>query len=299
MAQSAPPSDAIGKISTMEIFRTAHAIVFGNLRDFLRAAALPIFLTWVIGIYAATSGSIGSAAGLFLLMVMLIPHVLFAVAWNRFVLLGPVEGAPPLFPKWQVRHWRYLSVFLRMLAVQLLVGFFLSSIASGFITWSNPELAGAAIDPATLTPDMIPGEAKLAMAIVMGILFYIYFRMSFAFAAVSVDEEYGLMLSWRHSKGQGLRILLTVVVTLAPMGLVLFLLVWVIGSIFSPGIDIEEASQQTIPWSLFILELVLIKPLQFIVFALSITAIAEAFRQATGWVSHQSPPPPQVIDMEV
>ncbi|MDX1400840.1 MAG: hypothetical protein R3245_02870 [Kiloniellales bacterium] len=298
MAQSAPPSDAINKISISGTIRTAYAIVFGNLRDFFYAAALPILLTWVIGIFAATSQSFSSAAALFLLMVMLIPHVLFAVAWNRFVLLGPVEGAPPLFPRWQIRHWRYLSVFLRMLALQLLAGFFLSSIASGFVTWSNPDLGGAAIDPASITMDMVPAEAKLAMAVVMGVLFYIYFRMSFAFAAVSVDEEYGLTHSWRHSKGQGLRILATIALTSIPIGIVLFIVVWIIGTVFTPESTLQEASEQTIPWTLFVLELIVVKPLQFLLFALFITAIAEAFRQSTGWVPHK-PPPPQVVNIEV
>ena len=52
MAQSAPPSQAIARIPVMDTVRFAYAVVFGNLRDFLRAAIVPGVLLWSIGLMA-------------------------------------------------------------------------------------------------------------------------------------------------------------------------------------------------------------------------------------------------------
>lgn len=297
MARSAPPTQAIANIPIMGSFQAAYAIVLGNLNHFLRAAALPILLTWLIGLMASLSGGISFGAALVILLASLIPHVLFAVTWYRFVLRGPQEAAPPLFPRWQVSHWRYLGFLFRLLAFQLLMGFVMAIVLASSIINANPEIVGQPIDPATITMEMFSAKDILTGFVLAAISFYISLRWSFAFPATSVDEEYGFVHSWRHSKGQGLRLIGAVLITIIPVAVVLFLVDWMISAAVG-GMTVTADGEISAPWAFLLLDLFIKLPLQFLVYALYCTVIANAFRATTGWVPHSSPPPAQHIDIE-
>ncbi len=296
MAKSAPPSQAIANIPIVGSFQAAYAIMLGNLNHFWRAAALPIVLTWFIALMPSLSGGTSFGAELVIILASLIPHVLFAVTWYRFVLRGPQEAAPPLFPRWQVSHWRYLGFLFRLLAFQFAMVLLIFLVIFSPIIASNPEMFDPQFDPSGITPEMLSINSLFFGLFLIAITFYIILRWSFVFPAASVDEEYSFSLSWRHSRGQGLRLIGAVLITIIPVGAILFLVVWMISGAVG-GMTVTPEGGVTDPWAFLLLNLFVMLPLQFLVYALYCTVIANAFRATTGWVP-DAPAPAQHIDIE-
>ena len=168
-------------------------------------------------------------------------------------------------------------------------------VASSMVA-SNPDIVGQPIDPATISSDMFSTQDLLIGVILLGISVYISLRWSFAFPAASVDEEYGFTHSWRHSRGQGLRLVGAVLITLLPITLLYFLVTWLLSEIFS-GVAVTPDGEISAPWTFLLLDLFIKLPLQFLVHALYCTVIANAFRATTGWIP-DIPPPSQNIDIE-
>ena len=282
MVQSAPPEDAIAFVSIGKSFRLAHALVFGNLGPLLRAAALPFVLSWVIFYLLVLPTGGQPLLAVIATLVALVPYVLFAVSWHRFVLLGRNEALPAIVPLWRRRHWRFYGYLLGLMGIILLaslpIGLLLAVLAA-------PTTGG------DTAPQ--PSQALIATVLLFVIpLFYLVMRLSFVFPAVSVDESYRFVHAWRHSRGQGWRLVGATIVTLFPTGLLSGVTTLAVSFAYfgdtrlisGEGLVDESGSLAAGAQSAMLVDAVVTQPLGYIMTALFVTVLSFAFRVSTGWI---------------
>lgn len=264
-----PPPSAVQSVPVGETVATAYRTVFGQLDQLARAAAVPFLFS--VFLFALTPMTDSPAVSVLLTLLNLVPHTIFAVAWHRLVLLGAQTAPASVAPAWHRRHWRFYSyaLLLALMNAALLLGL---QAATG----------GLALNEAgEISPDQ---SASFAGAALVGLLllFYVVMRLSFVFPAVAVDEDYRLGNAWRHTGGQGLRLMLIVFLALTPV----LLLGWtVLGVILSAlardGVSTFDSGVAFLATS----------ALGYLSLALSLTVVSTAFRICTGWVAAIPGPP--------
>ena len=291
MSQShSPPPSAVRHVPVFATMRTAYAAVFSSLGPLVKAAALPFLLSLVIAGLSLFAGN-STFLSLILMMVGFVPYTLFGVAWHRLTLLGPIQGAPEVFPAWRHRHWRFLAYAIIVTGVLYLLWL---PVVIGFGQLGQAgEITGGGV-----------GAILLLILIITVLVIYLTMRLAFVFPAVAVDETYTLRDSWAHTQGQVLRLFATLLVTALPMMLLFAILSSVLaGSLLAhPETVPPEASQQEAMLAfleanagpLIVLQIVN-AVISYILIALMVSAISVAFRIATGWVPAPTggPPAPQ------
>ena len=285
MTQSGPPPEAIAHIPILRAFRLTHGIVFGNLGALLRAAAFPFLLSWVIFYSIVMPATTHPLLSILATLIALVPYALFAVAWHRFTLLGRKQALPALFPIWKRRHWRFYGYLLAMLALLLVaalpIGLLFALLASA--------------QPMAMGKEQIP--FAISIIVFGGVVFlYLSLRWSFVFPAVSVDEAYGLGDAWRHSRGQGLRLVFAVLLCLLPIGLLSGAITLTVSLVYFGDmrlvtgeslVDNTGALVEGAEAALFADSLIT-QPLGYMMTALFVTLLSFAFRISTGWVPDES-----------
>jgi hypothetical protein len=267
-----PPPGAIQNLPVLETAGDAYRSVFGQLPNLARIALLPFMLTTVLMVPALTVGDNALLAAL-LNLLQLVPYTLFGVSWHRLVLLGPQAAGTAVFPGWQPRHWRFYgyALIITVLNLALIHGV-------GLVTGGAPLDASGEIDSQELM--------KFSLAFLAGLLIltYVVLRLSFVFPAVAVDEAYRLGHAWRHSRGQGLRLIAAMFVTLGPALLAGWMVIGMVVAVLSGG---------TPPGPLTgALAYLLMSALGYVVLALSLSVISTAFRTCTGWIPGPPAGPP-------
>lgn len=273
MSQPGPPQDAVSKLPVFQTVAEANAIVFGNLPSLAKAAALPFALSLGIG-FMAQGGSFSPAWGLLLSLLGLVPETYFGVAWHRFVLLGPSRAAPTSLPPLAPRHWRFLGYAAVMLMITGLpyLGMVTAMQPLGGIEGQPPpELA------AEVFSNMLPYLLLMIIAFVLILRFY------FVFPAVAVDERYGLAESWRHTRGQALRLFLGQLLLILPVAILAYLIA---------ALSMDAASGQPglaarIATTLFF----------YLGMGLAFAFVSLAFRKCTGWIPEEPAGPPGPAQM--
>ncbi len=271
MSQQGPPQEALRKLPVFQTVAEANAMVFRNLPNLAKAAALPYALS--LGINFMQQGGTGSLAwSLILILLGLIPETYFAVAWHRFTLLGPKRAAPSLLPPLAPRHWRFLAyaiVMLMISALPIVGGFSVVESFRGLDGQPSPELAAEAAGAMLLV------IALLVVAVVLTL------RLLFVFPAVAVDESYGLSDSWRHTRGQALRLF---------SGLLLLVVPWllvtnIVGAALASGTEGAPGPIAIMAVLVFL----------YVGMGLGLAFISIAFRECTGWIpAAQAGPPDRV-----
>jgi hypothetical protein len=249
----------------------AYRSVFGRFGHLMRAALVPFLLSVVILALSRAAGEsflLNQVLGL----LTLAPYTIFAVAWHRAVLL---DAPPPLIPVWEKRHWRFLGYLLIITAASYAAQYVYEPVLTSVL--STPEAAGTA-----------PLDTPTALMVIVSLLLvmYLFLRISFVFPAVAVDEHYGLSLAWRHSKGQGLRLLGAMFTTmiLAYLGMMIFLQI-----LLRPFLGPLRGSEAP---ALFVFGVETLNlALTYILMALSLSLISVAFRTCTGWIPDFPGPP--------
>ncbi len=278
MSQTTPPPAAIGKLPVLPTVAEAYGRVLTQLALVCRAAAVPFALSLVIvGLGFAVHGS-PILAGL-LTIAGFVPYTIFGVAWHRLTLLGPLVGAPPLVPTWGRRHWRFLGYLVLVVVIGYGVGLVAVSLTLG-------------VGAAAAAPNPLLALLPAALVIVLA---YLMMRLSFVFPAVAVDEAYRLGHAWAHTKGQGLRLLAAVILASLPI----LALLWSVGLVFgallvaepgtgpgqeglSPEAQMRAFVEANLA-ALFLSQLVM-AALNYVLMALVVSVISNAFRTCTGWV---------------
>lgn len=272
---SKPPGPPPGPVRDLPIAETVRAVYFATLSNFrglAMAALLPILLSLLL--MALGRWFEGSAAFLFAAALLdLLPYTLFGVAWHRIVLLGNAEPAR-VITIWQRRHWRFLGY----------------ALAITLIGWTIAEihlvlLQGYTLGPLEDTPAQIPGPVLLVLLVSTWLVIYLTIRLSFVLPAAAVDERYGFADSWRHTKGQVLRLFFATFVMILPVWL-LFLIVFKLIASSAPGPEFATSLSATLIWLI----------LKYLMIAFSLALISTAFRICTGWVPSVAGPPAITLD---
>ena len=286
MTNSAPPPGPVQNLPVWQAVRFAYASLVGNLAHLPAAALLPFLLSFAIGKTLTSLAVPGDPAGIGLLPLMAlgllgyVPIILFAVAWYRLLLLGPAQAPPRLLPTWGRRHWRQLGYTLALLLIFMIAGGVLMAI----VLISIALIIG--IESQALNDQPVGIAAGLVTVLVVCTLVgAVLLRFCFIYPAAAVDEDYGFGESWRHTKGQTLRLLTSVVLTSLPPFAVLALL----GSVLGVSAQISEAmegdgSPPADLGSSYLTYEILSNCVSYLWIALLVGLVAFAFRTCTGWV---------------
>ena len=185
----------IVKLPFGDVLTESFGFFFSHLRLFFHLVTIP----WVISIAIRIVGSMLAQDSLVAVLaekvVDVIPTVMFMVAWQRVVLLGPHRGDRLPGLGWSSRESAYLAHLIKIAGITfLLIAAFIFTVGS--------------LDPATLGADT-PLDPDLArrqtMAAPLGAGFIVSMllalRVSYGLAATAVDVPFSPRLSWTHSRG--------------------------------------------------------------------------------------------------
>lgn len=178
MIQAEPPSGAVAPLPLLPTVLEAYRLVFGNVATLAKVTVLPFVLQFLITTLASLLGPLEYR--LVWEFGAELPWTLMAVAWVRFLLLGPTSGDVVVFPRLRARHGRFLCYALLLSVLNLPLTFF-------------HYLSGAlGLDGA---------EATIAYWALFMPLFYLGLRFAFVYVTAAVDEPYSFAHAWRHTRG--------------------------------------------------------------------------------------------------
>lgn len=170
---------------------------FANIRLFFHLVTIP----WIISLAIRLIGSAMARDSFVPILVEkaadIIPTVMFMVAWQRVVLLGPhrVDRLPGL--GWSPREMTFLVHLIKVggITFVLLVAFVLTVGSIDPATLA----AGAATDPEIASRQALaaPLGAGFTVSIVLAL------RVSYGLAASAVDVPFSPRLSWAYGRGNG------------------------------------------------------------------------------------------------
>jgi hypothetical protein len=248
-----------------------------------RVAAWPFALSIVI-VVATIELAVSPIVGLVLTVLNLAVYTLFAVAWHRLVLLDDRSASSaPL--SWNRRHTVFFGylVAIYVLFYVVVLSIFLP------LVFAAMTAAPAGHDNGVSEGVIVLAAVMVAVAIIIG--FYVFFRLSFVFPARAVDEEYGLTESWRHTKGNGLRLIaIALIVNLSVMVPFLILSQWLLVPMIEPSMG-DAPARPFLSGSLLLITIISIV-IHFLLLALNVTLISLSFRTATGWIPAPQAGPP-------
>jgi hypothetical protein len=280
LASVIPPPRPLRRLPVIQTVSAAYGFVFGNLRWFLRAALVPyVMSTLLFALQVQVPADESPGLALLLVALGLIPYTLFAVSWHRLALLGSTAAEPPLVPPWRPRHTRFLGFFILVSLIGYFVVLLLGFLVGGLV------MAGAEELPTLVLVLLVPS--------VMIAMFYLTLRLSFVFPAISVDERYGLAESWRHTAGQGLRLLAAMTLAVLPMVLAIAALYLIFAGVpleTPPELPSEAAAPPSL--AAVVVFQVLSAVLGYLLTAVMVSVMSFAFRACTGWIPAPPPSPP-------
>lgn len=271
----APPPGPVDNLPIKATIEFAYRSVFLNLNGFMRAAIWPLVLSIVLAIPVSALREIPPVAFLVGALATAVPYTIFGVSWYRLVLLGPAEPPPAIFPKWQQRHWRFFSyAILILLSGQAVMILVVSQLAGS----PSPEGEIARPDASIMLGALV---ALLVMSMVL-------LRLSLVFPAVAVEETYNLGHAWRHTRGQGLRLLAASMMSLLPLVLAGSILLAVLfGGALGDGQQGLGAAQ--------LMFYVVENLIGYLSLGITMAIIAAAFRTCAGWIPSSTGPPGQSL----
>jgi hypothetical protein len=201
--------------------------------------------------------------------VDVVPTVMFLVAWQRVVLLGPgrLDRLPGL--GWSPRESAYLGHLLKVAGMTfLLMAVFMITVYP-----MDPDAlrAGQAIDPETARRYTLAGP--LAFGFIVSLVLAL--RVSFGLAATAVDIPFSPRLSWAYSRDNAWPIIGALFLAYFGGTLVTGVSALMVNAIMSGVLGAREAAA-VVTWTVGIL---------FAYAAAAITATVQAviFRRLLGW----------------
>ncbi len=183
------------KLSFSDVLSESFSFFFSNLRLFFHLVTLP----WIMSVAIRLAGAALAPDSLLAVLIQkgvdVVPTVMFMVAWQRVVLLGPnrVDRLPGL--GWSARETAYLVHLIKVAGITfVLVGALLLTMGS--------------LDPAALTPGApldpeVTRQQTMAAPLGAGFIvsMLLALRVSYGLAATAVDVPFSPRLSWTYSRG--------------------------------------------------------------------------------------------------
>ncbi len=289
MTSTVPP----GPVATLPIWSSVAAVfrtvLIENLGYFPRAVLAPMLLSLLLlllqvrfGTPLATEGeppATASLADFLLSLAGTVPYVVFAVAWHRLVLLGPSQGLPAYQPSWRKRHFHFLGYLLLLGLFAGLFLLFLGLALSFLLPGLSPEATPSA------GQELLGLTALIAVLLLVG---WFTLRLSFVLPARALDEAYKLSDSWRQTRGQGLRLLVVLLVVQLVIAIPSVIIVVLIGT--STGVMSvisQMGSGRELEAGILLVGILPVLILGFLASylatALGVTVLSQAFKTCSGW----------------
>jgi hypothetical protein len=257
------------KLSFSDVLSEGFGFFFGRLRLFFHLVTIP----WIVSVAIRLVGAALAPDSLIAVLVEkaldVVPTVMFMVAWQRVVLLGPsrVGRLPGL--GWSPREWAYLVHLIKVAGVTfVLIGALVLTVGSLDPAALTP---GAPLDPeATRQQAMAP---PLAAGFIVSLLLAL--RVSYGLAATAVDVPFSPRLSWVHSRGNAWTVIAALFLTGFTGALVTAMATLVMLGLMSGVLGAREAAA-VVTWTVGIL-------VSYAAAGIAATVQAVIFRRLLGW----------------
>jgi hypothetical protein len=185
------------KLSFSEVLSGSFSFFFANLRPFFHLVTIPWIASLAIRLLGSATNQDSVLAVLVEKALDVVPTVMFMVAWQRLVLLGParVERLPGL--GWSPRETAYLVHLIKVGGVTfVLIAAFVLTVGTMDYGMLTP---GAPIDPDLARRQAL--AAPLGAGFMVSVLLAL--RVSWGLAATAVDVPFSPRLSWTYGRGNG------------------------------------------------------------------------------------------------
>ena len=186
------------KLSFSALLSESFSFFFANLRLFFHLVTIPWILSLVIRLVGGVISQESTLAVLVEKALDIVPTVMFLVAWQRVVLLGPnrVERLPGV--GWSPRETAYLVHLIKVggITFVLITAFILTIGTMDYGVLATP---GVPIDPDQARRQTL--AAPLGLGFMVSVLLAL--RVSYGLAATAVDVPFSPRLSWTYGRGNG------------------------------------------------------------------------------------------------
>lgn len=257
------------RVSFSEVLSESFGFFFANLRLFIDLVTIPWIMSITIRIVGGLVSTESPVAALLEKAIDVVPTVMFVVAWQRLVLLGPsrIERLPGL--GWSSRETAWLGHLLKVAGMTfVLMAIFMITVGP-----MDPRAlqAGAAIDPEMAQRYALAGP--LAFGFIVSLLLAL--RVSWGLAATAVDVPFSPRLSWAHSRGNAWPIVGALFVVYFGGAFVTAVAVLLTHAVMR-GLLQADAAAAVVSWTVAIL-------VSYGVIALTATVQAVIFRRLLAW----------------
>ncbi|NIA67986.1 hypothetical protein HBA54_05220 [Pelagibius litoralis] len=265
---------------------SAYRAVFGQFWPLCKAAALPFFLSLVIGVLGVFVADTHVVLDIGVQLLSLLPLVIFGIAWGRIVLVGPRSGAipKPLFGRRTGVYFGYILAHMLLIMLPIM-GLVIAAVGTAFLTGGfapGMELESGATQVLWLLP---------ASFLLYLILLYFSARLALVFPAVTLDQKLGLLGSWRLTRGSGFKLYIAMILIVIPVIVSVMIGGAFLGGLVFTNLDQPGLSLITADGGLDLVTLALIAApatifsvvVQYVTFGLIVAAFAKAYAQLSGW----------------
>jgi len=184
------------KLSFSEVVSESAGFFFGNIRLFFHLVTVPWILSLAIRVGGELLAMDTPLAVLAERAIDIIPTVMFLVAWQRVVLLGPHRLDRLPGTGWSARETAYLGHLIKVGGMTFaLIAIFIATIGS--VDPTTLSAGGRAMDPEAARRYALAGP--IAIGFVVSLLLAL--RVSWGLAATAVDVPFSPRQSWALSRG--------------------------------------------------------------------------------------------------
>lgn len=195
------------KLQFGDVLTESFGFFFANLRLFFHFVTIPWIISIAIRIVGAMIAEDSLVAMLVEKLADVIPTVMFMVAWQRVVLLGPRPGDRVPGLGWSSRETAYLLHLVKVFGIT-------------FVLVSALMFTMGSLDPGTigggapLDPELMRRQATAAPMVVGFIVsMLLALRVCYGLAGTAVDVPFSPRLSWAYGRGNSWAIIASLFVT--------------------------------------------------------------------------------------
>ena len=257
------------KLSFSALLAESFGFFFANIRLFFHLVTIP----WIVSLAIRLVGSALNQESILAVLVEkaldIVPTVMFMVAWQRLVLLGPnrVERLPGL--GWSPRETAYLVHLLKIGGITfVLVAAFVLTVGTIDYSMLAP---GAPVDPDLARRQAL--AAPLGAGFMVSALLAL--RVSYGLAATAVDVPFSPRLSWTYGRGNAWTIIGSLFVTFFVSAMVTMLATLITLGLMRGVLGAQEAAA-VVTWTVALL-------VSYAGAAVAATVQAIVFRTLLAW----------------
>ena len=257
------------KLSFSALLAESFGFFFANFRAFFHLVTIP----WIASLAIRLVGSALNQESILAVLVEkaldVVPTVMFMMAWQRLVLLGPnrVERLPGL--GWSPRETAYLVHLLKIGGITfVLIAAFVLTVGAIDYSMLAP---GAPIDPDLARRQAL--AAPLGMGFMISALLAL--RVSYGLAATAVDVPFSPRLSWTYGRGNAWTIIGSLFVTFFVSAMATMLATLITLGLMRGMLGAQEAAV-VVTWTVALL-------VSYAGAAVAATVQANIFRTLLGW----------------